>query len=244
MINVVIPMAGLGARFSIAGYKDPKPFIKIFDLTLIEIVLKNIDIKNAHYILVARSEHVKNYTEIIELIKKKYNVSLISLDELTEGSACTVLHAHKLINNNTPLLLANSDQYIDSSIESFIEDCRLRRLDGSILTFVNDNKDPKWSYAKLNDSGLVEEVKEKDPISKYATVGLYYFSEGKFFVNGAIDMILAKNRVNNEFYSCPVYNYLISDNKKIGIYNIESEQMHGLGTPEDLNAFIELKKCL
>jgi dTDP-glucose pyrophosphorylase len=96
----------------------------------------------------------------------------------------------------------------------------------------------------LNDSGLVEEVKEKDPISKYATVGLYYFSEGKFFVNGAIDMILAKDRVNNEFYSCPVYNYLISDNKKIGIYNIESEQMHGLGTPEDLNAFIELKKCL
>jgi UDP-N-acetylglucosamine diphosphorylase / glucose-1-phosphate thymidylyltransferase / UDP-N-acetylgalactosamine diphosphorylase / glucosamine-1-phosphate N-acetyltransferase / galactosamine-1-phosphate N-acetyltransferase len=237
-------MAGLGARFSIAGYKDPKPFIKIFDLTLIEIVLKNIDIKNAHYILIARSEHVKNYTEIIELIKKKYNVSLISLDGLTEGSACTVLHAHKLINNNTPLLLANSDQYIDSSIESFIEDCRHRRLDGSILTFVNDNKDPKWSYAKLNDSGLVEEVKEKDPISKYATVGLYYFSEGKFFVNGAIDMILAKDRVNNEFYSCPVYNYLISDNKKIGIYNIKSEQMHGLGTPEDLNAFVELKKCL
>jgi dTDP-glucose pyrophosphorylase len=142
------------------------------------------------------------------------------------------------------LLLANSDQYIDSSIESFIEDCRHRRLDGSILTFVNDNKDPKWSYAKLNDSGLVEEVKEKDPISKYATVGLYYFSEGKFFVNGAIDMILAKDRVNNEFYSCPVYNYLISDNKKIGIYNIKSEQMHGLGTPEDLNSFVELKKCL
>lgn len=237
-------MAGLGARFSIAGYKDPKPFIKIFDLTLIEIVLKNINIKNAHYILVARSEHVKNYTEIIKLIKKNYNVSLINLDTLTEGSACTVLHAHKLINNETPLLLANSDQYIDSSIESYVDDCQVRKLDGSILTFINDNKDPKWSYAKLNDCGLVEQVKEKEPISKYATVGLYYFSQGKLFVNGAIDMILAKDRVNNEYYSCPVYNYLISDNKKIGIYNIKSEQMHGLGTPEDLNAFIKLKKCL
>ena len=29
MINIVIPMAGLGSRFSKAGYEKPKPFIDV-----------------------------------------------------------------------------------------------------------------------------------------------------------------------------------------------------------------------
>ena len=100
------------------------------------------------------------------------------------------------------------------------------------------------SFAKLNDEDLVLEVKEKSPISQYATVGLYYFSQGIFFCGAAIDMIVANERVNNEFYTCPVYNYLIREQRKIGIFNIPMNAMYGLGTPDDLNDFIRSGICL
>jgi dTDP-glucose pyrophosphorylase len=85
----------------------------------------------------------------------------------------------------------------------------------------------------------VIEVKEKEAISEYATVGIYLFSRGNDFVNGAIDMIIDNNRVGNEFYTCPVYNYLINNNLKVGIYNIARDAMHGIGTPEDLLKYLD-----
>jgi dTDP-glucose pyrophosphorylase len=231
-------MAGLGSRFSNAGYKDPKPFIEALGKTLIETVLNNLDVKDAHFILIARGEHLENYQTVLKGIRDRYNVTVLTLDHLTEGAAITVLKAHSLINNEQPLLIANSDQFVEFDVAAYLKDCDDRNLDGSILTFTDEKRDPKWSFARLNSEGFVSEVKEKEAISDKATVGIYYFSHGKDFIAGAIDMIVANDRVNNEFYTCPVYNYLISKNKKIGIFNIGPNKMHGLGTPDDLNEYI------
>ena len=236
-------MAGQGSRFIKAGYKTPKPFIDIRGTTLIELVLKNLIINDAQYLLLARSEHLDAESKTVKRIKDNFNVKFIPVDKLTEGAACTVLHAHKLINNDTPLLLANSDQYIEADIGDYINDCNHRNLDGSILTFIDSDRDPKWSFARINSEKLVEEVKEKEPISEFATTGLYYFSKGKFFVEAAIDMIVANDRVNGEFYTCPTYNYCIASGQRIGIYNINANNMHGLGTPDDLNSFIKSGLC-
>ena len=70
-------------------------------------------------------------------------------------------------------------------------------------------------------------------------MGLYYFSKGSFFIDYAVDMIVDNERTNNEFYTCPVYNYAIKDLKKIGIYNINFDCMHGIGTPEDLDIYLD-----
>jgi dTDP-glucose pyrophosphorylase len=112
-------------------------------------------------------------------------------------------------------------------------------MDGSILTFIDVERNPKWSFAKISDDNLVTEVQEKKAISEFATVGIYFFNKGKDFVNGAIDMIINNDRINNEFYTCPVYNYCIQDAKKIIIYNIDHNAMHGLGTPEDLELYLK-----
>ncbi|MBI5447659.1 MAG: glycosyltransferase family 2 protein [Gammaproteobacteria bacterium] len=243
-MNIVIPMAGQGSRFVKAGYSTPKPFIMVNGTTLIELVLKNLYIKDAHYLLLARTEHIESHASIFNRIQNNFNAHIIAVDRLTEGATCTVLHAHRFINNSVPLLLANSDQYIDANIIDFIQDCQDRQLDGSILTFIDPMRDPKWSFARLNETNLVLEVKEKQPISAYATVGLYYFSQGKHFVDAAIDMLIANDRVNGEFYTCPVYNYCISAGLRIGIYNIDATCMHGLGTPEDLTRFIKDRSCV
>jgi hypothetical protein len=111
-------------------------------------------------------------------------------------------------------------------------------FDGGILTF--EALHPKWSYAKINEkTGLVTEVAEKKVISKNATVGIYYWKNGSDYVKYAKEMIQKNIRVNNEFYVCPVFNQAIEDNKKISISMVN--EMHGLGTPEDLNAFMQTK---
>ena len=82
------------------------------------------------------------------------------------------------------------------------------------------------------------QVQEKKAISRYATVGIYFFSKGRDFVDACIDMIIARDQTNNEYYTCPAYNYSIANGKKIGIYNISRKAMHGIGTPQDLTKYI------
>lgn len=232
-------MAGAGSRFAKAGYKKPKPFIDVLGKPMICHVLDNLDMPDAKFILLARKEHYDNEPETIQWIKDNYNVEFVLIDKLTEGAACTVLHAHRLINNDTPLLIANSDQIVDMNIADYISDSNARNLDGSVLCFQDD--DSKWSYAKIDDNGYIVVIKEKVVISEHATVGIYYFAKGRIFVENAIDMLVRNERVNNEFYVAPVYNYAIDKGDKFGIYSIDMSQMHGTGTPEDLDKYIEFK---
>lgn len=238
MINIVIPMAGEGSRFAKAGFTKPKPFIDVVGLPMIERVIQNLDYPDARFILIGRKKHLDMEVKLVEQIKKKWNVLFIPIDHVTEGTACTVLFARDEINNEDPLIIANSDQLIDIDISSFIEDCFVRRLDGSILTFIDTSMNPKWSFARINQIGIVEEVSEKVPISERATVGIYLFKHGRDFINAAIDMIIRNDRVNNEFYTCPVYNQLIRSSRQIGVYDIPQKAMHGLGTPEDLKLYL------
>ena len=239
-INVVIPMAGEGSRFVRAGYTKPKPFIDVAGRTMIETVMANLALEGARYILLARKEHIAAESETVRRLQALGNVEFLSVDSLTEGTACTVLHARDLIDNEMPLLIANCDQVVDFSCEAFVADCWSRDLDGSILCFEDRARDPKWSFAKTDTVGLVTRVAEKSAISNLATVGLYLFRKGADFVAGAVDMIARNERVNGEFYTCPVYNHVITTGAKIGVFEVQFADMHGLGVPDDLMAYLDL----
>ncbi len=238
VLNILIPMAGSGSRFKEAGYIKPKPFIDVAGEPMIARVLENLKVAGAHYILVARREHIDAEADLVQRIKRDYQATFVEVDGLTEGTACSVLHARNLINNEIPLLIANSDQLIDFSCQEFFDDLISRNLDGSIVTFIDKELDPKWSFARVVD-GFVKEVREKNAISEFATAGVYLFRCGADFVDAAIEMILQQDRINNEYYTCPTYNYLIQKKKKIGTYNISQASMHGIGTPNDLKRFLD-----
>jgi NDP-sugar pyrophosphorylase family protein len=239
-INVVIPMAGLGSRFAKAGYTKPKPFIDVAGKTMIERVMDNLALEGARYILLARKEHLDSERETVNRLLALGNVEFLPIETMTEGTACTVLHARALIDDETPLLIANCDQVVDFSCEAFVGDCWARGLDGSILCFKDSKLDPKWSFAKTDRTGIVTQVAEKVAISDLATVGLYLFRRGSDFVAGATDMLARNERVNNEFYTCPVYNHVIRNGGRVGVQEVRFEDMHGLGIPDDLIAYLEL----
>lgn len=233
-MNVLIPMAGRGSRFADVGYTFPKPLIEVNGKPMIQVVLENLNIE-ANYTFVVRKEHYEKYSlqYLLTLIAPGCNI--IQVDEMTEGSACTTLLAKEFINNDDPLLLANSDQFMEWNSNECLYAFNADGIDGGILTFKATH--PKWSYAKVGSDGFVAEVAEKKPISQDATVGVYFWKKGSDYVKYAEQMIDKDIRTNGEFYICPVFNEAINDGKKVRIKEIE--RMWGIGTPEDLNYFLE-----
>jgi len=236
-INILIPAAGKGRRFVEAGYSKPKPFIDVLDKPMIQHVIDNLAIDDRNITLLLQRSHLKDEPSLKKHFENN-DINIVTVDKVTEGTACTALLARDLIDNDQPLLIANSDQYVDFNAQDFVDDCLSRNLDGSILVFKDPTLNPKWSFAKYDEGGLVTQVAEKEPISDMATVGIYFFRSGRQFTQAAIDMIVNNDRVNGEFYTCPVYNYMITTGAKIGLYEVPSKAMHGLGTPEDLNGFL------
>ena len=161
------------------------------------------------------------------------NCKIIEIDQVTEGAACTTLLAKKHINNSNPLIISNSDQYIEWNSAKTMYEFISKKVDGGILTF--DSVHPKWSYAKCDNNNNVLEVAEKKVISNNATVGIYYWKSGANYVKFAEQMIRKNIRVNNEFYVCPIFNEAINAKNKIMISKVD--KMFGLGTPEDLSFF-------
>ena len=238
MLNIVLPMAGRGSRFADAGYTLPKPLIPIHGVPMIKVVVDNLAPKQSHrFIFVAQQEHIDKYDLTPKLKSYSKNVEVIGINSITEGQVCTALLARKFFDNDEPLMNANSDQYIDFDINEYLDSMASRNLDGMIMTM--KSQDPKWSYAKTNDDGIVQETAEKQVISPDATVGIFNFKCGSDLVRSAEQMIRDDLRVNNEFYTCPCYNYLIHEGKKVGIYPIGEEYngMYGLGIPSDLDFF-------
>lgn len=237
LMNVVIPAAGEGSRFRQAGFSKAKPFIDVDGQAMVEKVIGNVRPKGADVHVLFRKEHMCSEPEAVAEVQAR-GATVHVVDRLTEGTACTLLLARTAFDGPGMLLVANSDQYVDFDVDAYVRDCRERELDGSILVFKDVKRDPKWSFARLDNDGFVVEVAEKRPISDLATVGIYLFARGSDFVSAAIDMIACNDRVNGEFYTCPVYNYMIRAGAKIGVYEISNDAMHGLGTPDDLAAFL------
>ena len=235
-LNILIPMAGLGSRFQKAGYTLPKPLIDVNKKPMIQVAVENLNI-NAHYIYVVQKEHFEEYSLRALLNSISPGCTIVETDGFTEGAACTALLAKEFIDNNNPLFLANSDQFVEWDSIKFGQQMYETKVDGGIVTFKSSN--PNCSFVKLDENGLIEKVAEKDPISDLATVGFYYWRKGADFVKYAEQMISKNLRVNNEFYICPVYNEAINDGKSIGIFGAKT--YWSLGTPDALAYFLESK---
>lgn len=243
-LNVIIPMSGDGSRFANTGkYSFPKPLIEIRkgdqNMPMIEMVVRNLNIQ-ANYIFIVKKEHYEQYDLENVLNRIAPNCKIIQVEHKTEGAACSILLAKEYIDNDAPLFVANSDQFVphgeggwnsNEVLYSFGADT----VDGGIVCF--NASHPKWSYVRLDDNGFVSEVAEKKVISDIATIGFYYWTKGSDFVWSAEQMIAKDIRVNNEYYLVPTYQELIDAGKKIKIKMVNAP--YGTGTPEDLDYFLE-----
>lgn len=241
MLNIVIPMAGAGSRFAQAGFEKPKPLIEVLGVPMIKIVIDNLRPSQQHrFIFICQEAHVDQYGLKQILESWAPGCEILTVNGVTAGAAISVLAAKKFIDNDDPLMIANSDQYIDCSIDEYLEKIKVADADGLIMTM--SATDPKWSFIRYDDQGRVLEVQEKIPISDEATVGIYNFQRGSDFVRAAEKMVKDEITSAGEYYVAPTYNFLIQDRKNIVFFNVGSEAngMYGLGIPSDLELFTSL----
>lgn len=224
-MKLIMPMAGLGSRF---GDGVSKPLIDVNGVPMFVHSERCIGIDFEEKIFITRKEHdLKN-----KVLEYYPDAHVIEIDYTTEGTACTLMLAKEHWQDGSSIFVSNCDQHVD-----WTPDTSWTQYDGAIAVFDCPEKHPKWSYAETNARGFVTRVAEKDPISELATVGWYYWKDGRQFEQSVIDMMAKDDRVNNEFYTCPTYNYLLKQGCAVTTFNVDT--MQGIGTPEDLQQWLQ-----
>lgn len=229
-MNILIPAAGKGSRFTNSKYQLPKPNISVNGMPMLVAAAKSLNLVG-QYIFILQENDYRDF-----LVKQLYenfpNCKIGVIDFYTEGAAETCLIAEDFINNNEELVIANCDQIMEWDIDIVLK--QLRKYDAGLVTV--DSSDPKHSYASVSGN-LVTEVQEKNVISDHALTGIHYWKQGQDFVNSATKMLKENVTSHNEFYIGPTYNYLIREGKKVGIANIKNSNINFIGTPEDLEDY-------
>lgn len=237
-MNILIPMCGLGSRFLNNGYSLPKPLINVNGEPMIKKAIQSLGLKG-NYIFIILNEHVRRYpyfqTLLLSLVD---NAKIIVIDSVTEGPASTCLFAKDLIDNDVPLLIANCDQIMHWDQKDFTQTCHSSLEQGIIVTY--SSTDPKNSFIQFSKTNEIIAVIEKIPVSNVATVGLYFWKKGKYFVESAIKMIALAEKYNNEYYVGPAYNQLLKQpGFKVACYHVADPVL--IGTPEDLQRYLSIK---
>lgn len=236
MIDVIIPMAGLGSRFPKSQYL-PKPLIDVHGTPMIIRAIESLDIKGRYFFIIRKDEYSDIIKRVIRNIKE--DAEFVEIIETTQGPACSALLFKDKINVDHELIIANCDQIMEWNSDLFFHNVRL--YDGAVVTYYSDTD--KNSYAKLDKKGNVMEIREKEVISNISLNGIHYWKKGSYFIDSAEEMIACDDRaLNGEFYIAPTYNYMIKLGLKVGIYHIPNEQHHAVGVPVDLEKFLNYKK--
>lgn len=236
MINILIPMAGKSQFFPEIEFPFPTPLIEIGFKTIIERVLENLSTasKQVQFIFVLNIEDCQKFHLDSTLnILTQGKCQIVRLTQETRGSACSALMAIDAIATDTPLLIANGDQIFDDDISSLID--HFQFSDAGVVSF--DSVHPRWSYIRLDESGMVIEAAEKHPISRHAIAGLYYFKEGNDFVTAAMQMIRKDENVNGSYFISPALNQMILSGKNIRMCKIESDRYHTFYSPQKIKEY-------
>jgi dTDP-glucose pyrophosphorylase len=239
-IQLVIPMAGLGSRFSEAGYALPKPLLPIHGVPMYKVVIANLMHESVSSITIICPKKW-GLGESIRALSAPLGVPVyvVEIDYVTQGPAQTVMLAEPFLDPNLPVVTANSDQYLEAELDDFYASITEPAISGGILCM--EDSDPKWSYVKLSNDGFVSEVREKVVISQLATVGVYGFKTAALMLAGFRQMLDANDTALGEYYVAPSYVYLIRQGHAIAATNLGpvGKIMHGLGVPADYELFLK-----
>ena len=240
-LNVVITMAGRGSRFYEAGYTVPKYEIIAHDRSLFEwsmLSLKNFLTSDSRVIFVCLEEN-KSSDFVLQKTKELgiTDVHIIELEEITDGQATSAYLSREDWNPEWPLLIYNIDTYVKPHA---LQPRDIRPgSDGWVPCFKVPGE--HWSFVKLGDDGWAVDLAEKQRISDYASIGLYWFSRAGRYVE-LYDRFFSdpKNLVRGEKYIAPLYRQLIDEGGKVSLSDLHLFDVHVLGTPAELDRFRQL----
>lgn len=203
-------------------------------------VIANFKLRPLDKVIVITQESDQIQSKIANYLKYlNFDVRFKEINGITSGPASTVDLVVDQLQEDLPVVVVNSDQYISEGLEAFTQIVRTAGAGGAILTMSATGS--KWSYVGRDADGIINKVVEKQEISREATVGVYAWCNPQLLKNCLEFVFHHGERVNNEYYVAPSFEYLIKNHMEIKTYSVgvHGEQVHGLGTPDDLSSFLE-----
>jgi NDP-sugar pyrophosphorylase family protein len=240
-IQLIIPMSGVGRRFIDSGYYEPKPLIEVDGKTMIEHVLNLFPgVNDITFICNKKHLETTNMRQVLLTLRPDSKIVEVG-DDLKKGPVYAISESFDFIDDKKEIIISYCDY---SSVWNFDEFLKIReKYDGIIPCYTGflphmlgtDN----YAFCKVVD-GYVSEVKEKEPftdnkMNEYASNGTYYFKSGEVVKKYFKEIISLDINVNGEYYVSLVYNLLIRDGSKVGIFEID--KMLQWGTPYDLEIY-------
>jgi dTDP-glucose pyrophosphorylase len=235
-MNIVITMAGSGERFRRAGFDEPKFMIEAKGQSLFRwsmMSLENFFPLCQRLIFIVRSEDQAGGFITSEMADWPVpEPILVPLSHRTDGQATSALVARDVWDSEKPLLIYNIDTHVKPD---FLKP-EMVTGGGWIPCFRADGS--HWSFVRTDGTGRALEVREKQRISDFASVGLYWFETATLFewayaahFEAGVESGLA------ERYIAPLYNDLIRAGHEVTMSEIPAAAVVPMGTPEELDRF-------
>lgn len=236
--TIGITMAGLGSRFTKAGYTCPKYEIEVLGRPLFDWSLCGLNaFKDAGWEFTFATRREESAIPFVTQRCATLGLTMgpvIELDGVTDGQATTALYLAERSDQDAPFAVFN--------IDTFVAPDRLRPelIDSEIKGWVPcfDAPGDGWSFARVGEDGYVAELREKVRISSHATIGFYWFESARAY-RTLYDRHFADGAgvEKGERYIAPMYNSLIQSDGRVRILDVPFEMVGMLGTPDQVTAF-------
>ena len=230
---IIIPLGGIGKRFSELGYKDPKPLVKVLGKEIIFWVLDNLKINNKDKIYIVYNKELDNFDFTDHFGKYPY-LNFLKLSRNTSGPVETIYEVTKILvknNSNEGMLIIDGDTFYRKNITKIIKNNY-----HTIFYHKTKIKEPIFSYIKIKNNRIVD-IAEKIKISNNANTGAYYFNNIKKF-NYYANKCLRKNK---KTYVSEIYKKLLTDKEIIRAEILKDSEFACLGTPKQIIEFSKQK---
>ncbi|WP_424814429.1 glycosyltransferase family 2 protein [Roseococcus sp. YIM B11640] len=236
---IVIPMAGLSARFARAGYDLPKYMLPLHGRSVFAHAVESFSAYFAThpFLFIARDiadTEAFVRRECARLGLRDARVALLAGPTAGQAETVELGIAQAGLGRDDPLTIFNIDTFRPGF--RFPAGSWWEHSDGYLEVFRGSGAN--WSYVRPapGSEPLALETAEKRPISDLCCTGLYHFARASDF-NAA----LARERAAPsapELYVAPLYNHLIAERARIHYEIVETKDVVFCGVPAEYEALL------
>ena len=251
--NLIIPMAGLGQRFSNEGYKVTKPLIPVSGQPMVLQASNDLPpSKNQMFVL--RGD-MSGLEDIQKEIKQNYPNALFHIvEKVTDGQASTTLIGLDALlkgigDNGEPITVGACDSgalYDRMALNSMQQNPEIDVIVWGARKHANAVRHPQmFGWINADQNGDIKGVSVKTPLASPATdpivIGTFTFRNADVLRKCIEALKQRDGKINGEFYLDSCINDAIALGLTCKIFEVD--HYISWGTPNDLKTFEYWQQC-